>query len=322
MTSRPVSERPLARPARCLACGDEATAVAEEVESATLAERWDAESPGAGAAVVEYVSAARLPPVVVMRECASCGLQFAQQPFEAPADWYRRFERYGWRWEYDECLEVLGARRQRVLEVGCGEGVFLEAARARGHEVTGIDFNAAAAAAARGKGLDVRLTDLADAARMVGPRYDAIVLFHVLEHVSEPLHLMRTLHALASDGGVLHLSCPGPRRFTTALEPDKRAGLRDMWDYPPFHQTRWRASAIRALLGRAGWRLEECREEPFDLRGVAVFLEDRRERAAGRRLASVPWPVRSARVAQRMVRLAPRTRRLRGMSLYCRAEAV
>jgi SAM-dependent methyltransferase len=306
----------------CPACGEQATGVAEEVEAAVLAERWEAEFPGAGAAIVDYVSAARLSPVVVMRECGGCGLQFAHEPFEVPPDWYRRFERYGWRWEYDECLQSLGEGAQRVLEVGCGEGVFLDAARARGHEVRGVDFNEAATAVARAKGLDVRVADVADAGGGAGARYDAIALFHVLEHVSQPLELVRSLRSVARDGGALHLSCPGPRRFTTALEPDKRAGLRDMWDYPPFHQTRWRPSAMRALLRRAGWRVEECREEPFDLRGVAVFLEDRRARSTGHMLASMPWSVRSARIAQRMVRLTPRMPRLRGMSLYCRAEAV
>ena len=61
-----------------------------------------------------------------MNQCSECRLEFAAPPFAVPEEWYARFEKYGPRWEYGECVKDLSPGGL-VLDVGCGEGYFLRA---------------------------------------------------------------------------------------------------------------------------------------------------------------------------------------------------
>lgn len=59
-----------------------------------------------------------------------------------------------------EVLNWLAARPgERILDLGCGDGVLTELLRARGCRVIGVDASAGMIAAARARGLDARLMD-------------------------------------------------------------------------------------------------------------------------------------------------------------------
>lgn len=103
----------------------------------------------------------------------------------------------------------LGPSR-RALDVGCGSGLNLEVLCRRGWVAEGIDPNPAQVERARqgGKSAEVTHLDLAarDPAR-VG-RYDLVTLFHVIEHLPDPLSTMRAAAALLRDGGLLLVETP------------------------------------------------------------------------------------------------------------------
>ncbi|MCP9781694.1 bifunctional 2-polyprenyl-6-hydroxyphenol methylase/3-demethylubiquinol 3-O-methyltransferase UbiG [Cyanobium sp. To12R1] len=98
----------------------------------------------------------------------------------------------------------------RVLEVGCSSGYFGEYLIQHGFEVVGIEFDEAAAAIARDKGLHVVSGDVQQAdliAEVVGT-FDAILIMDVLEHIARPdlalTHLVKRLRP----GGRLIVSGP------------------------------------------------------------------------------------------------------------------
>lgn len=103
-----------------------------------------------------------------------------------------------------ECQPAPGAR---LLDVGCGNGNFLEFARRAGWQVRGVDLDPIAVAAARTRGLDVLegAIELLDAESAC---YDRITLSHVLEHVFDPWDLLARCHRLLKPGGVLWLETP------------------------------------------------------------------------------------------------------------------
>src|SRR5882672_7322950 len=75
----------------------------------------------------------------------------------------------------------------RLLDVGCGDGLFLNRMRKLGWAVEGVDFDSNAIATARTKySLDLHHGDLASA-RFPDDRFDAVTLKHVIEHVPEPV---------------------------------------------------------------------------------------------------------------------------------------
>jgi len=94
--------------------------------------------------------------------------------------------------------------RARILEVGVRDGSF-GAAAAREFEYVGIDRAAAAARAARARGLDAYCSTVANFVN-TGPAFDAVVLFHVFENMADPHDALARMKDLLKPGGVLLLS--------------------------------------------------------------------------------------------------------------------
>ncbi len=109
-----------------------------------------------------------------------------------------------------ERLAILNADKpfsagQRLLDVGCGTGWFLRAAKERGYEVSGFEFSAALARfTAETVGCRVYDSELP----AIGARFDVVTLFDVIEHVPRPVETLRAVHALLQPGGIVLVFCP------------------------------------------------------------------------------------------------------------------
>ncbi|RPI11415.1 MAG: class I SAM-dependent methyltransferase, partial [Acidobacteriales bacterium] len=97
---------------------------------------------------------------------------------------------------------------QRVLDVGCGAGDFLYLLRAAGCLVTGIEPNTGYAACAREElGLEVHVGPLEDQ-RFAPAQFDGVTLFHVLEHLPEPVQALSLLASWAGPRGFVAVEVP------------------------------------------------------------------------------------------------------------------
>lgn len=96
----------------------------------------------------------------------------------------------------------------RLLDYGCGSGRFAARMRDRGWAVTGMDFSAhAAEAARRAYGLTVVHGALPHPA--VPPAsFDAVTMREVVEHLYDPGAVLRAAHAALAPGGHLYVSVP------------------------------------------------------------------------------------------------------------------
>ena len=305
-------------PKPCPACTSSEQTEIESIATADVAAGWGRESAESARLILEGVAAKTTPERFAMLRCRACGLEFADPMFTADERWYAEQERYGQRWEFGQCLtdvaRLVPGRAARIFEVGCGEGHFLARATAAGHAAMGIDFNAKAVALARAKGVDATVADLS--AVDPGNPPDLVALFHVIEHLADPAALFTELAGHTRPGAWVCFSCPGPRRYTTPLVPGKRLGRRDLFDYPPLHQTRWCERAAAELLARTGWHLADYREEPFERRGIATQVADIEAAARGVMFADLPPAARKWRIATTLLRQLPASFRLRGISMY------
>lgn len=94
-----------------------------------------------------------------------------------------------------------------LLEVGAAYGQFLDAARRRGYEVTGVELSRPAAGNARSElGLDVRQGELESVDLPGG--YDVICAWDTIEHVADPVSFVRRVADLLSGDGVVAFSTP------------------------------------------------------------------------------------------------------------------
>jgi SAM-dependent methyltransferase len=120
-------------------------------------------------------------------------------------------------------------RRGRILDVGCGTGQFLAQMRDLGWEVMGVEPNPEAARIAEEQ-YGVKVCQVAfDKAPLPENYFDAITMNHVIEHVSDPVDVLRKCFRLLRPGGIMvvvtpHIESIGHKllkKFWLCLDPPR-----------------------------------------------------------------------------------------------------
>lgn len=186
-------------------------------------------------------------------KCKNCGIEFSEPMKSAPPSNYEKIEWYGERWEFHEALKFLKGKGVRILDIGCGEGHFLNLAKGEGFEVVGIDFNKEAIKRAKKKfGLErvypFTLEEFIE--NFPDEKFDVICAFQVIEHLENPLDFVLKLKKILKENGFFVFSIPNPERLRSRVK-----GIREEWDFPPHHLTRWNNKSIHFLLKRTGFEI-------------------------------------------------------------------
>lgn len=149
---------------------------------------------------------------------------------------------------------------RRILDVGCGLGVFLERAQARGWDVHGIDTSASWVAQARERVGGHRVScGLFQDSPLAREQFDVITLWDVIEHVWDPLPVLRAARAALAPGGTLFLRTPNAR-YVLPVYRARRAVLREDLDLGAMNHvihfsSRSLGHALRRTgFGRTDWR--------------------------------------------------------------------
>jgi 2-polyprenyl-3-methyl-5-hydroxy-6-metoxy-1,4-benzoquinol methylase len=193
--------------------------------------------------------------------CPSCGLVFLHPAPDDKAlqDFYNtsyevEFQSYfkGVRRRAKITLDELETRfpaHGRLLEVGCSYGGFLAEARSRGWDVTGVELSETAADHARSLELRVFSGSLPDQIPHLGEPYDVLVMFHVIEHVPDPLALLESCRKLIKPRGLLVLKTPNVESSIAKI-----TGSSWHWISPPAHLYLYSPATLKKLLAKAGYR--------------------------------------------------------------------
>lgn len=135
-----------------------------------------------------------------------------------------------------------------LLDVGCGDGHLLGVLRARRPDLAlrGIDFAREACLRAPASVRDViAVGDIADLdAALPGERFDVAVSSEVLEHVTDPAAVVRSIASVLLPGGSFVVTVPGAMAYWSDL--DASAG----------HVRRFEFDELRALLAENGFVVE------------------------------------------------------------------
>lgn len=197
-----------------------------------------------------------------VRECLDCGLLYTSPRPAAGAllEGYADNEDPGYSEESDaRCmnayLSLAVLRRHapggRLLEVGCANGYFLNAARTT-YDVVGVEPSRWARAAAGRLGLSVPAATLEEA-RFPDAAFDAVVLIDVIEHLPDPLAVLTEAARLLRPGGILYLVTPDAESLSARLLRGRWWGLR------PAHVYYFSRRTMAGMLEKAGFRMEFAR---------------------------------------------------------------
>lgn len=182
---------------------------------------------------------------IALHRCRSSGLEFfTPEDVAGSAAFYAQLQQredyyQDNKWEFDAALADMRPG-DRLLELGCGDGAFLDRAAHNGCDATGLEINADAVAAARSRGLQVEMTPLEQFARTHAGQYDVVAAFQVLEHVPTLRAVLDDMVALLKPGGRLLIAVPNQASFVLRVPGN-------VLDMPPHHLSRWRASTLRYL---------------------------------------------------------------------------
>lgn len=99
------------------------------------------------------------------------------------------------------------SREDRVLDIGCGSGEFLQDATALGYKAIGLDPDDAAVHTARAAGLDARNGGFPDIGFPDG-YFSNVTLSHVFEHLHDPVQALGEMLRVLEPGGRLWMAMP------------------------------------------------------------------------------------------------------------------
>jgi 2-polyprenyl-3-methyl-5-hydroxy-6-metoxy-1,4-benzoquinol methylase len=133
----------------------------------------------------------------------------------------------------------------RVLEIGCSCGSFLKALEEAGFRACGIDGSTGYAEFAKSRGLEVFLGQFPEDLPEL-PAFDAVALFHVIEHVHSPRDILTATRKLLVDGGRLLIEYPDVER---ALQ---RRELKSSY-FQKWHLRDFSEATLTALLEQTGF---------------------------------------------------------------------
>lgn len=213
--------------------------------------------------------------------CLSCGL-IVQTPLPTSSQLREAYTlasyppfRLGWRtpgWPLWKLLRKLTVARQMrqlcvnsrgrtLLEVGCGGGDFLLAARQAGWQVRAVEFTDSIAELLRRElHLDVRDGQLRSGL-WPAESFDAIVFWNVLEHIPDPVADLTLAAQYLRDGGIILLTVP------TNMAVNQGRYFGSWWTILdlPRHLYFFNYQSLSLLCWKAGLRLIAYRTPVLDI---------------------------------------------------------
>ncbi len=206
-----------------------------------------------------------------LKRCPSCGqllsactgsrFEASMKEFDVPEgtlpserDAKRLLQRVGS--NLQQAAAVLGkpASELKLLDVGCSSGSLLHIASELGFSVTGVEPATQAAATAKNAGFEI-FNGLLHEAAFPDNSFDIITLYEVIEHLTDPLSLVREAHRILKPGGLFLIGTGNADSWTvSALGPE--------WEYFSIdshggHISFFTPASIRILAEKTAFLVEE-----------------------------------------------------------------
>ncbi|MGQ0829311.1 MAG: class I SAM-dependent methyltransferase, partial [Bacteroidota bacterium] len=110
---------------------------------------------------------------------------------------------------YIELLDKfeLFRKTNKLLDVGCGTGFFLEQAKARGWEVYGTELSDEVIKACIEKGFNIQ-KGLVNPKNYNPGMFDIITSFEVIEHINNPKTELNNFNAILRKEGLVYITTP------------------------------------------------------------------------------------------------------------------
>ncbi|HEY7244294.1 MAG TPA: class I SAM-dependent methyltransferase [Xanthobacteraceae bacterium] len=143
------------------------------------------------------------------------------------------------------------------LDIGCGDGRYLDLFEGWGlskDRIYGLDFSEKQVRRLRQRGYQVYQGRVEDCAEIATGSIDLATMFHVIEHVADPVGVMNRIVEWLSPGGSLVVETPNLDSW------DARLFKQRWWGgyHIPRHWTLFDANSLRRLFEQCGLSVQHC----------------------------------------------------------------
>ena len=146
------------------------------------------------------------------------------------------------------------SNKGKILDIGCGRGIFMDIMRQGGWEVEGSELNEETASyAEQVYGLKVYPGKITDHS-LAPEKFDAINVCGVLEHLKEPDEVITECYKLLKNGGLLVVLVPDIRSFEFKFGKENWFHL-DL----PFHLFHFSEKGLVQLLQKKGFTIKRIK---------------------------------------------------------------
>ena len=156
------------------------------------------------------------------------------------------------RFQHEKIRAIQRFRRSgRLLDIGCGIGLFIKFAAAHGYQTQGIEWSEIAAREGRRAwNLDIIRGDFLETS-LPESQFDIVTCWHVLEHLLQPREAIVKAHQLLSREGLLVIAVPNFNSYQARV-------FRRHWYHldVPRHLFHFTPEGLSDLVKGAGFRVE------------------------------------------------------------------
>jgi len=150
-----------------------------------------------------------------------------------------------------EAYFCIGKKNIKVLDIGCGEGFTLDFFNRMGEEVVGIDYT-----------LDGVMRHFPNLTKYVktgdleiiinqmineGSRYDLITADNVLEHVLDPISLIKNIRLLLNNGGAFRVMVPNDNSYLQKRAVDRMLSPEFFWYQAKEHMSYFNGDSLKNI---------------------------------------------------------------------------
>ena len=136
-----------------------------------------------------------------------------------------------------------------IVDVGCGNGDFLGKMKTRGWKCLGIEIsNVMSEYATQKYGIDVFNGEFEEA-RLSEDSVDALTFWHSLEHLHDPMRVLKESYRVLKNDGLIIIKVPNIERYEFML-------LKEKWPHldVPRHLYQWSARTLTQALKKTNFR--------------------------------------------------------------------
>lgn len=208
-----------------------------------------------------------------LSQCGDCGLVFdnPRPTPEAISDYYNQNDKYDhWLVNLEDREKMWKRRLEKMkkfhrpgslLDVGSGIGQFLALAKSYGYgPVYGTEVSRIGVSIAKERfGIDMLAGEIGS---LDLPTVENLTLFHVLEHVHQPLAFLRRCHELLTPGGTITVAVPNDFDYflhkpgIQVLAPITLQG-------EEIHLSHFTTKSLQTVMQRAGFTVVDVSLDPY-----------------------------------------------------------